>query len=41
VVARASFFFGFAMIGVTGLIAGLTAIGGPVASGLSLERVSA
>jgi putative MFS transporter len=41
VVSSVSFFFGFTMIGVTGLIAGLIALAGPVASGLSLERVSA
>ncbi|HET8980206.1 MAG TPA: MFS transporter [Solirubrobacteraceae bacterium] len=41
VVASASFFVGFAGIGVTGLIAGLIALLGPAASGMSLERVSA
>ncbi|HEY5427723.1 MAG TPA: MFS transporter [Solirubrobacteraceae bacterium] len=41
VIASLSFFAGFALIGVTGLIAGLIALAGPVASGLSLERVSA
>lgn len=41
VVASASFFIGFAGIGATGLLAGLIALAGPVASGLSLERVSA
>jgi putative MFS transporter len=40
VVSSVSFFFGFTMIGVTGLIAGLIALAGPVASRLSLERVS-
>jgi putative MFS transporter len=40
VVASVSFFFGFAAIGVTGLIAGLIAIAGPAASGASLERIS-
>ncbi len=40
VVASVSFFFGFAMIGVTGLIAGLIALAGPAASGRSLELVS-
>jgi MFS family permease len=40
VVSSLSFFAGFAIIGVTGLIAGLIALLGPVASGLSLERVS-
>ncbi len=36
-----SFFAGFALIGVTGLIAGLIALAGPAASGLALEKVSA
>jgi MFS family permease len=40
VVTSLSFFAGFAIIGVTGLIAGLIALGGPAASGLSLERIS-
>ncbi len=40
VVASVSFLFGFAMIGVTGLIAGLIALAGPAASGRSLELVS-
>jgi MFS transporter, putative metabolite:H+ symporter len=40
-VASVSFFAGFAAIGVTGLIAGLIALAGPAASGISLERVSA
>ncbi|MGH2857576.1 MAG: MFS transporter, partial [Solirubrobacteraceae bacterium] len=37
IVASLSFFAGFAIIGVTGLIAGLIAIAGPAASGRSLE----
>jgi MFS family permease len=41
IVSSLSFFAGFAIIGATGLIAGLIALGGPRASGLSLERVSA
>lgn len=41
VVSGLSFFIGFAGIGVTGLIAGLIALAGPAASGLTLERVSA
>ncbi len=40
VVASVSFFFGFAAIGVTGLIAGLIALAGPAATGRSLELVS-
>jgi MFS family permease len=40
VVSSLSFFAGFALIGVTGLIAGLIALGGPVVSNLSLERIS-
>jgi putative MFS transporter len=41
VVASASFLVGFAGIGATGLLAGLIALAGPLASGRSLERVSA
>jgi putative MFS transporter len=41
IVSSLSFFAGFAIIGVTGLIAGLIALAGPAASGLSLERISA
>jgi len=41
IVSSLSFFAGFAIIGVTGLIAGLIALAGPVASGISLERISA
>jgi MFS transporter, putative metabolite:H+ symporter len=40
VVSSVSFFAGFAGIGVTGLIAGLIALLGPLASGRSLEAVS-
>jgi MFS family permease len=40
VVASASFFVGFAGIGVTGLIAGLIALLGPRVSGRRLEQVS-
>ncbi len=40
VVSSVSFFAGFAGIGVTGLIAGLIALLGPLASGRSLEDVS-
>ncbi len=39
-VAGASFFIGFAVIGITGLLAGLIALGGPKTSGRSLEKVS-
>jgi putative MFS transporter len=41
VVSSASFLAGFAGIGATGLLAGLIALAGPVASGRSLEQVSA
>lgn len=40
IVASLSFFAGFTIIGVTGLIAGLIALAGPRASGLALERIS-
>jgi MFS family permease len=40
-VSSVSFFAGFAVIGFTGLIAGLIALLGPAASGLALERISA
>ncbi len=40
VVASLSFFAGFTIIGVTGLLAGLVALLGPAASGLALERIS-
>lgn len=39
-VGATTFFIGFAVIGVTGLLAGLIALGGPKASGRSLEEVS-
>jgi MFS family permease len=40
VVSSLSFFAGFALIGVTGFIAGLIALAGPKVSNLSLERIS-
>ena len=40
IVSDLSFFAGFAIIGVTGLIAGLIALAGPRVSGRSLERIS-
>lgn len=40
IVSELSFFAGFAIIGATGLLAGIIAVAGPAASGLSLERVS-
>jgi putative MFS transporter len=40
VVSALSFFAGFALIGLTGLLAGLVALAGPAASGRTLERVS-
>ncbi len=39
-VADLSFFAAFAIIGVTGLIAGLIALAGPATSGQALERIS-
>jgi MFS family permease len=39
-VVGTSFFVGFAVIGLTGLVAGLIALGGPKTSGRSLEKVS-
>lgn len=39
-VTGTTFFVGFAVIGVTGLLAGLIALGGPRTSGRSLENVS-
>jgi MFS transporter, putative metabolite:H+ symporter len=39
VVSGATFFVGFAAIGITGLLAGLIALGGPKTTGLSLEKV--
>jgi MFS family permease len=41
VVTSLTFFAGFALIGVTGVIAGLIALAGPAASGIALERISA
>ncbi len=38
-VADTSFFIGFAIIGITGLLAGLIALGGPKTSGRSLEVI--
>ena len=40
IVSDLSFFAGFAIIGATGLIAGLIALAGPAARNLSLERIS-
>jgi putative MFS transporter len=40
-VSDTTFFTGFAIIGGTGLVAGLIALGGPKASGRSLEEVTA
>jgi MFS family permease len=40
VVSSLSFFAGFTIIGVTGLLAGAVALLGPAASGLALERIS-
>ena len=40
-VSSATFFIGFASIGITGLLAGLIALGGPKTSGRSLEKVRA
>ena len=40
-VSSATFFIGFASIGITGLLAGLIALGGPKTSGRSLEKVTA
>jgi putative MFS transporter len=39
-VTGATFFIGFAAIGITGLLAGLIALGGPKTSGISLEKVT-
>jgi putative MFS transporter len=39
-VTGTTFFIGFAVIGITGLLAGLIALGGPRTSGRSLEKVS-
>ena len=40
IVSDLSFFAAFAIIGATGLLAGLIALAGPAARNLSLERVS-
>ena len=40
-VSSATFFIGFASIGITALLAGLIALGGPKTSGRSLEKVRA
>jgi putative MFS transporter len=40
IVSDLSFFAGFAIIGATGLLAGLIALAGPAVSNLSLERIS-
>ena len=39
-VSDTTFFIGFAVIGITGLLAGLIALGGPKTSGRSLEKVA-
>ena len=39
-VTGTTFFLGFAVIGITGLLAGLIALGGPKTSGRSLEKVT-
>ncbi len=39
-VTGSTFFIGFAAVGLTGLLAGLIALGGPKTSGLSLEKVT-
>jgi putative MFS transporter len=39
-VTATTFFLGFAAIGITGLLAGLIALGGPKTSGRSLEKVA-
>jgi len=38
-ITGSTFFIGFAIIGITGLLAGLIALGGPKTTGLSLEKV--
>jgi MFS family permease len=40
IVSDLSFFAGFAIIGATGMLAGLIALAGPTVSNLSLERIS-
>ncbi len=39
-VTGTTFFLGFAVIGITGLLADLIALGGPKTSGRSLEKVT-
>jgi MFS transporter, putative metabolite:H+ symporter len=39
-ISDTTFFLGFAVIGITGLLAGLIALGGPKTSGRSLEKVT-
>jgi hypothetical protein len=39
-VTGATFFLGFGVIGITGLLAGLIALGGPKTSGRSLELIA-
>jgi hypothetical protein len=39
-VTGATFLLGFAVIGITGLLVGLIALGGPKTSGRSLEKVT-
>jgi MFS transporter, putative metabolite:H+ symporter len=39
-IAGTTFFLGFAAIGITGLLAGLIALGGPKTSGRSLEQIA-
>jgi MFS transporter, putative metabolite:H+ symporter len=38
-VSGSTFFIRFAIIGITGLLAGLIALGGPKTTGLSLEKL--
>ncbi len=40
IVAGLGFFVGFAVIGITGLVAGAIALAGPSVTSLSLERIS-
>ena len=39
-ISGTTFFLGFAVIGITGLLAGLIALGGPKTSGRSLEQIA-
>jgi hypothetical protein len=39
-ISATTFFLGFAVIGITGLLAGLIALGGPKTSGRSLELIA-